>query len=112
MLTSVMSLTGGALADRLVPSAPQFNGRVYHHPVNPRRNRLRPVRRLDGESGWGGMLTAAAQAHVTKAPWAVIFPGLAIFTAVLGLNLLGNARRDALEPGLREVGTATRLLSR
>jgi peptide/nickel transport system permease protein len=53
---------------------------------------------------WGGMLTAAAQGHVTKAPWAGIFPGLAIFTAVLGFNLLGDALRDVLEPRLRGAG--------
>jgi peptide/nickel transport system permease protein len=61
---------------------------------------------------WGGMLTAAAQGHVTKAPWAGIFPGLAIFIAVLGFNLLGDALRDALEPRLRGVGTTARFHSR
>jgi peptide/nickel transport system permease protein len=61
---------------------------------------------------WGGMLTAAAQGHVTKAPWAGIFPGLAIFLAVLGFNLLGDALRDVLEPRLREVSPTARLLSR
>jgi peptide/nickel transport system permease protein len=50
---------------------------------------------------WGGMLTAAAQGHITKAPWAGIFPGLAIFIVVLGFNLLGDALRDVLEPRLR-----------
>jgi len=61
---------------------------------------------------WGGMLTAAAQGHVTRAPWAGIFPGLAIFMAVLGFNLLGDALRDVLEPRLRGVSTTARLLSR
>jgi peptide/nickel transport system permease protein len=61
---------------------------------------------------WGGMLTAAAQGHVTRAPWAGIFPGLAIFLAVLGFNLLGDALRDVLEPRLRGVSTTARLLSR
>ncbi|HXH10314.1 MAG TPA: ABC transporter permease [Alphaproteobacteria bacterium] len=61
---------------------------------------------------WGGMLTAAAQGHVTRAPWAGIFPGLAIFIAVLGFNLLGDALRDVLEPRLRGVNPTTRLLSR
>jgi peptide/nickel transport system permease protein len=61
---------------------------------------------------WGGMLTAAAQGHVTRAPWAGIFPGLAIFIAVLGFNLLGDALRDALEPRLRGVSPTARLLSR
>ena len=57
---------------------------------------------------WGGMLTAAAQGHVTKAPWAGIFPGLAIFIVVLGFNLLGDALRDVLEPRLRSAGSAVR----
>jgi len=61
---------------------------------------------------WGGMLTAAAQGHVTRAPWAGIFPGLAIFVAVLGFNLLGDALRDVLEPRLRGVNPTTRLLTR
>lgn len=61
---------------------------------------------------WGGMLTAAAQGHVTRAPWAGIFPGLAIFIAVLGFNLLGDALRDVLEPRLRGVNPTTRLLTR
>jgi peptide/nickel transport system permease protein len=58
---------------------------------------------------WGGMLTAAAQGHITKAPWAGIFPGLAIFIVVLGFNLLGDALRDVLEPRLRGAGRAARL---
>ena len=57
---------------------------------------------------WGGMLTAAAQGHVTRAPWAGIFPGLAIFIVVLGFNLLGDALRDVLEPRLRGAGSAAR----
>jgi ABC-type dipeptide/oligopeptide/nickel transport system permease subunit len=57
---------------------------------------------------WGGMLTAAAQGHITKAPWAGIFPGLAIFIVVLGFNLLGDALRDVLEPRLRGAGPGTR----
>src|SRR5205809_2862618 len=63
-------------------------------------------------ASWGGMLTAAAQGHVTKAPWAGIFPGLAIFVAVLGFNLLGDAVRDVLEPRLRNVSPTTKLLTR
>jgi peptide/nickel transport system permease protein len=61
---------------------------------------------------WGGMLTAAAQGHVTRAPWAGIFPGLAIFIAVLGFNLLGDALRDVLEPRLRGASGTARPLSR
>ena len=35
------------------------------------------------------------------APWAAIFPGLAIALTVLGFNLLGDGLRDALDPKLR-----------
>src|SRR5438093_4876494 len=58
---------------------------------------------------WGGMLTAAAQGHITKAPWAGIFAGLAIFIVVLGFNLLGDALRDVLEPRLRGARFGARL---
>ena len=34
-------------------------------------------------------------------PWALIFPGLAITTLVLGFNLLGDGLRDALDPTTR-----------
>jgi peptide/nickel transport system permease protein len=46
---------------------------------------------------WGGMLSTAREQLFT-APWISIFPGLAIFVTVLGLNLLGDGLRDALDP--------------
>ena len=49
---------------------------------------------------WGRML-AEAQTMVTLAPHVAIFPGLAIVATVLGLNLLGDGLRDALDPRLR-----------
>lgn len=49
---------------------------------------------------WGRML-AEAQTMVTLAPHVAIVPGLAIVLTVLGLNLLGDALRDALDPRLR-----------
>ena len=51
---------------------------------------------------WGRML-AEAQTMVTLAPHVAIFPGLAIVATVLGLNLLGDGLRDALDPRLRRV---------
>jgi len=72
----------------------------------------------EARPGWGGenavcfAYPSAAQGHVTRAPWAGIFPGLAIFLAVLGFNLLGDALRDALEPRLRGARATARLLSR
>ena len=49
---------------------------------------------------WGRML-AEAQTMVTLAPHVAIFPGLAIVATVLGLNLMGDGLRDALDPRLR-----------
>lgn len=46
---------------------------------------------------WGGMLSKAREQLFT-APWISIFPGLAIFVTVLGLNLLGDGLRDVLDP--------------
>jgi peptide/nickel transport system permease protein len=48
---------------------------------------------------WGRML-AEAQTMVTLAPHVALFPGLAIVGTVLGLNLLGDALRDRLDPRL------------
>ena len=49
---------------------------------------------------WGRIL-ADAQTFVTLAPHVAIIPGLCIFTTVLGLNLLGDGLRDALDPRLK-----------
>jgi peptide/nickel transport system permease protein len=46
---------------------------------------------------WGGMLSSAREQLFT-APWISIFPGLAIFVTVLGLNLFGDGLRDILDP--------------
>lgn len=46
---------------------------------------------------WGRML-AESQTMVSFAPWLAIFPGLAIFTFVLGLNLLGDGLRRRFDP--------------
>jgi peptide/nickel transport system permease protein len=49
---------------------------------------------------WGAMLNDARD-YWLSAPWALIFPGLAITTLVLGFNLLGDGLRDALDPKTR-----------
>jgi peptide/nickel transport system permease protein len=49
---------------------------------------------------WGSMLNAA-QRFLTQAPWLAIFPGAAIFLAVLAFNLVGDGLRDALDPRAR-----------
>ena len=50
---------------------------------------------------WGRMLFEA-QTMMAIAPHMAIFPGLAIILTVLGLNLMGDGLRDALDPRLRE----------
>jgi ABC-type dipeptide/oligopeptide/nickel transport system permease subunit len=49
---------------------------------------------------WGMMLSESRQ-YMQLYPWTVIFPALALSTAVLGLNLLGDGLRDLLDPRLR-----------
>ncbi len=52
------------------------------------------------EPSWGGMLSTA-RTYMLLSPWVAIFPGLAIMVTVLGMNLLGDALRDTLDPRLR-----------
>jgi len=52
---------------------------------------------------WGNMLTDAQNQYVLKNRWwQWIPPGLAIFIAVMSLNLLGDGLRDALDPRLKQ----------
>ena len=51
---------------------------------------------------WGLMLQGGAEEYASTAPWIAIFPGVAIMLAVLGINLFGDALRDALDPKLRD----------
>ncbi len=46
---------------------------------------------------WGSMLNTAKN-YMEQAPWMAIWPGVAIFLAVLGFNLMGDGLRDALDP--------------
>ena len=49
---------------------------------------------------WGKML-ADSRMFLLNAPWAMIFPGLAIMLTVVGFNLLGDGLRDALDPKMK-----------
>lgn len=49
---------------------------------------------------WGSMLRIGAN-YMQEAPWITFWPGLAIFVAVLGINLFGDALRDVLDPRSR-----------
>jgi len=46
---------------------------------------------------WGSMLNTARN-YMSQAPWMALWPGLAIFSLVLSLNLFGDGLRDALDP--------------
>lgn len=48
---------------------------------------------------WGNMISYA-QAYPEQW-WMAVFPGLAIFTAIMGFNFFGDALRDALDPRSR-----------
>lgn len=50
---------------------------------------------------WGRMLSESAAEYAQRAPWLVVFPGLAISLVVFGTNLLGDAVRDILDPRQR-----------
>ncbi len=52
---------------------------------------------------WGNML-AGSRSYLEQAVWLGIFPGLAISLALLGVNLLGDALRDRLDPRMRRRG--------
>ena len=50
---------------------------------------------------WGGMLSGAGRRYMLQAPWMALWPGLALASAVYGINMLGDAVRDLLDPRLR-----------
>jgi peptide/nickel transport system permease protein len=52
------------------------------------------------DPSWGTMLNDGRD-FMEIAPWVAVFPGLAIFLAVLAFNLAGDGLRDILDPELR-----------
>ena len=52
------------------------------------------------QAEWGAML-AESRLYFTVAPWLLAAPAAAIFLAVVAANLIGNALRDAADPGTR-----------
>ena len=49
---------------------------------------------------WGGMIREGFE-NILDAPWLAVAPGLAILITVLGINLLGDGPRDAIDPKVR-----------
>ncbi|MBA7657507.1 Oligopeptide transport system permease protein OppC [subsurface metagenome] len=50
---------------------------------------------------WGGMLSGTGRDYMFRAPWMVIWPGLALAIVVYSVNMFGDAVRDLLDPRLR-----------
>jgi len=48
-----------------------------------------------------GLMVNEGQEYLFSAPWASIFPGLAILVTVLAFNFVGDGLRDALDPFLK-----------
>ena len=55
------------------------------------------------DAEWGRML-ADGRNYITRSPWILLFPGLAIIITVLGFNILGDGIRDVLDPRQRKDG--------
>jgi peptide/nickel transport system permease protein len=49
---------------------------------------------------WGLMLSTERN-YITRAPWLVIDPGIAIFVTVMAFNIFGDGVRDLLDPRQR-----------
>ncbi len=52
------------------------------------------------QASWGSMINAG-RGYLQTAPWIVFAPGVALFVTVVGLNFVGDAIRDALDPRVR-----------
>lgn len=49
-----------------------------------------------------GMMLGEAKNYILSHPYMTTFPGLIIFIAIVGLNLVGDGLRDALDPRLEK----------
>jgi peptide/nickel transport system permease protein len=52
-----------------------------------------------------GAIIADGRDNMVEAPWIAMAPGFVIAMLVLGLNLLGDGLRDALDPRMRRITT-------
>ncbi|MEW6624128.1 MAG: ABC transporter permease [Bacillota bacterium] len=50
---------------------------------------------------WGNILEEG-RVFIRRAPWMITFPGIAIATCVLALNMFGDGLRDILDPKIRK----------
>ena len=47
------------------------------------------------------MLSAEGQKYMLEQPWLAFRPGMALATVIYGINMLGDAMRDLIDPRLR-----------
>ncbi|MEM6636714.1 MAG: ABC transporter permease [Pseudomonadota bacterium] len=52
------------------------------------------------DASWG-LMVQASRDYLDRAPWTALVPGIAVAVTVLGLNMFGDALRDALDPRAR-----------
>ena len=50
---------------------------------------------------WGTMLSVEGKKYMLKNPWLSLWPGLSLALVVYGVNMLGDALRDLVDPRLR-----------
>ncbi len=53
------------------------------------------------DPSWGAMIGGKGYDYMFLAPWMVIWPGIALALTVFGVNMVGDAVRDILDPRLR-----------
>ncbi len=53
---------------------------------------------------WGNMLAADGRAYMFAQPWMLLAPTIALGLVVFGVNMLGDAIRDLIDPRLRGAG--------
>jgi len=47
------------------------------------------------------MMSGSARTYITSGPWMAFYPGLALSLLVFGVNIVGDAIRDVVDPRLR-----------
>jgi len=50
---------------------------------------------------WGLMLAGTGRQYMLQSPWLALWPGICLVVVVYGINMLGDAVRDILDPRLR-----------
>ena len=110
-------LRGRGARDRATPTSPSCSATCFRtccrpsscaqRSASPRPSWTRAALGFLGlgvqppDAEWGDML-GRGRNELFRAPWLMIFPGLAITLTVLAFNLLGDGIRDGLDPKARK----------